>query len=557
MNSHDHMPLELFELFVLSFDGKLTEQQRESLNQQLLESSHARKCYLDFLVTYVGLNYSEGIVSLQEDESIDFDNEVLRELAEYEKTAPLLQSPQEQPQRELIQKVVYPVRGKRKLSKFAVVSIILNAAAIVMFVLFSRFVPSRQYGIEVATLADTYRAEWADMEKGTLQKGTRLCTGRNSLFLKQGLAELIFDNETRVTVEGPAGFQILTEDRIRLNYGKVYTTVSKEGTGFSVYTQSAKIIDLGTEFGVCVNGRGETDVQLHKGKASLVPVSSQQTFSSLILQKGQARRVNVKGDVDNVSFKQHEFIRGFDSERSVLWNGQDLNLAYVASGSNGFEPSDPDMGIDQSTGRLVIGNDEEIYRDLPNVKGYKLVPQLPYVDGVFVPDGGIGPVQITSQGQTFSGFPDTGGDFYMSIGAFSYVNLVTSDKGQYTSLHLPGYPEETSVNLCVHANSGITFDLQKIRESMPFIKITGFSSAYGIPVTREDQGDVHADFYVLVDGVARMVEKNVYNQDEPKQVSIPLAETDRFLTLACTEGALNFGDWSLFVNPVLELELAD
>lgn len=556
MNSHDHMPLELFELFVLSFDGKLSEQQRESLNRQLLESSHARKCYLDFLVTYVGLNYSEGIVSLQEDESIDFDNDVLRELAEYEKTAPLLQFPQEQPQRELIQKVVYPARGKRKLSKFAVVSIILNAAAIVMFVLFSRFVPSRQYGIEVATLADCLHAEWVDAEE-TMQKGTRLCTGRNSLFLKKGLAELIFDNETRVTIEGPAGFQILTEDRIRLNYGKVYTTVSKEATGFSVYTQSAKIIDLGTEFGVRVNSRGETDIQLYKGKASIVPVSSQQTLSSQILQKGQARRVNLKGDVDDVSFKQHEFVRGFNSESTVLWSGQDINLAYVASGSNGFEPGAQDIGIDQVTGGLVSGNKEQ--RVNPESEGFVPVPQLPYVDGVFVPDGGQGPVQLTSEGHVFDGFGDTGGGYFMPIGSYSNINMMHDGKmnAEDTNIHLTDYPEETAVNLCLHANSGITFDLQKIRESMPFVKITGFSSVYGVPVTREDQGDVHVDFYVFVDGVARMIEKNVYNQDEPKQVSIPLTETDRFLTLACTEGSVNFGDWSVFVNPVLELELAD
>ncbi len=193
----------------------------------------------------------------------------------------------------------------------------------------------------------------------------------------------------------------------------------------------------------------------------------------------------------------------------------------------------------------------------PKVEGYVSVPDIPFVDGVFVPDGETGPVQLTSAGHVFNEFGNTNGQYYMPIGAYSLINMYTQADRKYTSIHLEEYPPESAVNLCLHANSGITFDLQKIREAMPFINITRFTSVYGIPKTREDQDNVTSDFYVFVDGVPLMIKRGVSNRDKPGHVSIPLAKTDRFLTLVCTEGQENFGDWSLFVNPAVELELAN
>lgn len=61
-------------------------------------------------------------------------------MANYEKQAPELELPKEKPQRELIQKVVYPVPEKRKISRFGIVTL-LNAAAVLLFFLVLRVVP--------------------------------------------------------------------------------------------------------------------------------------------------------------------------------------------------------------------------------------------------------------------------------------------------------------------------------------------------------------------------------------------------------------------------------
>ena len=171
-------------------------------------------------------------------------------------------------------------------------------------------------------------------------------------------------------------------------------------------------------------------------------------------------------------------------------------------------------------------------------------------------DGGDGPVQLTTEGHTYDQFGDTNSEYYMTIGSHSDVNMYIAGRWRYQSIGLTGVPQEPSTNLCLHASSGITYDLEKIRQAMPFVKITQFTSFYGVANTPTDS-EVSSDFYVFVDGVPRMLKPDVSNEDGPNHVAIPLAETDRFLTLVCTEGEDNYGDWSLFVNPVLELELGD
>ena len=175
---------------------------------------------------------------------------VWKELADYENTAQEIRLHPENPRPELIQKVVYPPREKRKISRFGIITL-LNAAAVLLFFLILRAAPPKD-GIEVATLSDSLHAEWMNA-KDAMQDGKRLVISTHPVLLKEGLAKLKFDNNAGVVIEGPAEFTILAQDRIGLHYGNVYVTVPEEAVGFSVYTKNAKIIDLGTEFGVAVN----------------------------------------------------------------------------------------------------------------------------------------------------------------------------------------------------------------------------------------------------------------------------------------------------------------
>ena len=121
-------------------------------------------------------------------------------------------------------------------------------------------------------------------------------------------------------------------------------------------------------------------------------------------------------------------------------------------------------------------------------------------------------------------------------------------------------------SLLMHANSGITYDLQAIRQLFPDVKVARFQSTIGI-----EQGAVrpqasNADFWVVVDGKVRY-EKTQVKFNEFYSVDLELSEYDRFLTLVITDGedpesrvingfvsdAID-SDWGMFAEPVLVLE---
>lgn len=561
----NYSPEELISFFLLD-PGSMTREQADAFSAWIRQDPDHARLLIRSSLLHRGIHeyfYSRDATStnlLNEDLGVSpedsqslFENELWSQLSRQERDAPALELPREgASEQELAApreaKTVSRVTPKGPLW----VSFVSLAATFLLF-MFYLFAPARHVPQDVATVMDVYEARW-DEPGRLVQEGTRLTDNRKPLYLLEGAVKIQFDNGARVVIEAPAEFTVEAAERMRLAYGKLYARVPKPAIGFRVDTPHCGVIDLGTEFGIRVSDRGETQVHLMEGKAALATHSKGQAAQSQILHRDEAKRVGAAGEVQTISCQEREFVRDFDSRQGLLWNGAPLSLANVASGGNGFGAVIPNYGIDLQTGQLT---DSIIEQRRQGESGYVPVPQLPFVDGVFVPDGGSGAVQLTSAGHAFDGLGDTSGQYFMAIGAYSHVYMYKTTVKEYTPLHLAGTPEGSSTNLCLHANAGITFDLQKIREAMPYVKLKAFTSAYGMPLTREDQRGETSDFYVFVDGTARMVQPGVSNQDAPGRVSVPLAPTDRFLTLVCTEGENNFGDWSLFVDPVLVLESAD
>ena len=73
--------------------------------------------------------------------------------------------------------------------------------------------------------------------------------------LAEGVVELEFDGGARVSIEGPAEFAPRSGQRMELTRGRLVAYVPKQARGFTVDTPTAEVIDLGTEFGVEVDGR--------------------------------------------------------------------------------------------------------------------------------------------------------------------------------------------------------------------------------------------------------------------------------------------------------------
>lgn len=473
-------------------------------------------------------------------------DEILRELAEDQLTASAIELLEEKTQPNLIQKVVYPPREKRKVSKLGIIFLAMNAAAILFFVLFIKFT-SPQGGIEVATLSDSIHAKWADIDT-SMQNGTRLSAASNQLILKEGIAELTFDNHAKAIIEAPSEFQILANDRIGLTYGKVSVMVPPRAIGFSVYTLNAKVIDLGTKFGVKAEANGDTQLYVFKGKTSLIAGGDSDT-TSMEVTRGTAKRVSgMTGTVSDITFSQRLFVQDINSKTNIVWRGGNVELASIVAGHDGFQEVGSLTGLDPVNAERVTSVNER-YR--VSNKTYNLVPDSDYIDGVFVPDGEAGAVQITSMGHTFD-CPDTLGVYTHEITAYK-----GSIKNQQTSISPVSINGQEIVNdpiLVLHSNAGITFDLQAIRESLPQLSLKGLKST-GIPFKKFEPD---LDFYVLVDGQMKYERKiDTINADRGAiSFSVEFGPTDRFLTLIVTNGPSDSfaNDFFYLIKPELVLQ---
>jgi hypothetical protein len=117
--------------------------------------------------------------------------------------------------------------------------------------------------------------------------------------------------------------------------------------------------------------------------------------------------------------------------------------------------------------------------------------------------------------------------------------------------------------IMMHANLGITFDLDALRTLCPDITVSRFVSQIGVADFEETVG-CNADFWVLVDGDVRVARRHVTVKGRLNDISVALTPADRFLTLATTDGGDvdRLGayqrsytcDWCVFVEPALILE---
>ncbi|HEX7262239.1 MAG TPA: hypothetical protein VF258_10525, partial [Luteolibacter sp.] len=74
--------------------------------------------------------------------------------------------------------------------------------------------------------------------------------------VQSGLVELTFASGARAVLEGPASFQVVDDNSMRLSFGKIVAEVPKEATGFTIVYAGGDIVDIGTEFALEVPKSG-------------------------------------------------------------------------------------------------------------------------------------------------------------------------------------------------------------------------------------------------------------------------------------------------------------
>lgn len=135
-----------------------------------------------------------------------------------------------------------------------------------------------------ATLVDTTGAVWAGGSSPAV--GDRVESG--PLRLVEGSAQVRFASGAVVTLNAPSEIEVLGSNRLFLRDGRIIPYVPPAAKGFTVVSPTGEVIDLGTEFSVCVGPRGETSVYVLDGEIDVAsghggqrsPVRMTQGFGS-------------------------------------------------------------------------------------------------------------------------------------------------------------------------------------------------------------------------------------------------------------------------------------
>jgi ferric-dicitrate binding protein FerR (iron transport regulator) len=171
--------------------------------------------------------------------------------------------------------------------------------------------PARATANAVATITALGNARWesAFAGAGILSR----CAVGDRLKLRGGSAELTFDAGAQVTVFGPADFEITSATSIRCRRGRVTALVGPRGKGFSIQTPQAKVVDLGTQFGLSISDRGETEVVVFQGSVDLSygQKATAAEAAARRMQQGEALLLKRSGEIERlVSVQRNRFMGG-------------------------------------------------------------------------------------------------------------------------------------------------------------------------------------------------------------------------------------------------------
>lgn len=573
----DHLDqVQLAEWIIRSLDGSITAAEFSAFDRLLTEDQQARRYYIEFVATYVGLVELVGVLprpaglaiprqvphgrppnasgpsvlpldpNLPEQERIrQIEAYAQRQLERFLEQQRAQQARQVEHSTEIIAQLV--ASGKRVFQttvRITKVLAIWSLAAMVLLMIGLYLHANRPVGrIDASSMAVWDRP---------LDPNVPLKPGRYSL--DQGYAQLTLSRGAQMILQAPVSFRLEGANRIYLTSGCLTARVPVQAKGFTVQTPGSTVVDFGTEFGLLVGTQRSAEVHVFEGSVGCKALGQPH---GQILEQGQAATMDLSGRMERVlmSHRPRWFVRQLPEDPGFAIPGRRLSLADMVGGGSGLGTGLAGQGIDPSTG--LVTNGRQVLKRTG--VGYAVVPGLPYVDGVFIPDANQGPVAISSTGIIFRDCPATIGTCFETIlnGAVFQAGSFPQHPGRLAGRTYAG-PNNPSIGM--HPNSGITFDLERIRAFIPDCRIERFRAICGISETaleyssRDwDPNRVQTDFWVLVDGQVRFHKRLGIVPLVHASIEIPISPQDRFLTLVTTsEGQYRYC-WAMFAEPALEL----
>ena len=103
--------------------------------------------------------------------------------------------------------------------------------------------------------------------QGTLKKqGDTLYA--EDLIIEEGDITFTYKHGAEIKLRGPAHYSLKNLELAELKYGQLAANVPEAAKGFTVESPKAAIVDLGTEFAMNVNKKGQSQVYVYEGEVS-------------------------------------------------------------------------------------------------------------------------------------------------------------------------------------------------------------------------------------------------------------------------------------------------
>jgi len=357
---------------------------------------------------------------------------------------------------------------------------------------------------------------------------------------------------TILLLEAPCQVELVSVDEIILKSGRLVVAAPSGANGFQVRTRTALITDLGTEFGVIAHSDGSTEAHVLNGRIriALDPGQSNRP-TSMVITEGQAGRVDASGRTvqDGLAAQPDLFLLELPPAGGPAGASARLNLADIVGQGNGRGTGILNRGIDPATGQAFENPVTRIRRARQNQ--FQSTPQWPGVDGVFVPNGAVGPVVISSTGLTFAECPDTLGSYYGGPANSGEIYDIPGKQVYVARLNGIRYGTSRHPALSLHPNAGITFDLDQIRQDHPNVRIERFTAVCGIPKDLPQTPFSSADVWILLDGFVHLHLRYPVDRHVIEGIHVPIPADTRFLTLVATCTGRADYSWVFFGDPFL------
>ena len=119
----------------------------------------------------------------------------------------------------------------------------------------------------IGIVADLDDVQWAEgatqlLELAQLPIGERI-------HFTAGVVELLLTSGAEIVIEGPADLTLDSVKKARVDEGKLVVRCGPDAVGFEIESPDAKVVDLGTVFGVSVVDKERTDVIVYDGAVDL------------------------------------------------------------------------------------------------------------------------------------------------------------------------------------------------------------------------------------------------------------------------------------------------